>query len=55
VSNLCWNIADPPHITSDDTLTGLGMKKAPKRISESPWSLHMRSFWKITFINPPEG
>jgi hypothetical protein len=30
-------------------------KKAPKGQPESPWSLHMRSFWKIHFINPPEG
>jgi len=29
-------------------------KKAPKGQPESPWSLHMRSFWKITFINSPE-
>jgi hypothetical protein len=29
-------------------------KKAPKGKSESPWSLHIRSFWKIHFINPPE-
>jgi hypothetical protein len=29
-------------------------EKAPKGISESPWSLHMRSFWKTHFINPPE-
>jgi hypothetical protein len=28
--------------------------KAPKGSSESPWSLHMISFWKITFINSPE-
>jgi len=28
--------------------------KAPKGKSESPWSLHIRSFWKIHFINPPE-
>src|SRR5512139_3597629 len=25
-------------------------KKAPKGKYESPWSLHMRSFWKILFI-----
>jgi len=31
-----------------------GIKKAPKGKSESPWSLHMISFWKITFINSPE-
>jgi hypothetical protein len=30
-------------------------KKAPKGSSESPWSLHIRSFWKIHFINPPEA
>jgi hypothetical protein len=29
-------------------------KKAPKGTSESLWSLHIRSFWKIHFINPPE-
>jgi hypothetical protein len=29
-------------------------KKAPKEKSESPWSLHIRSFWKIHSINPPE-
>jgi hypothetical protein len=34
------------HITS--------IKKAPKGSSESPWSLHIRSFGKIHFINPPE-
>jgi hypothetical protein len=31
------------------------IRKAPKGKSESPWSLHIRSFWKIRFINPPEG
>jgi hypothetical protein len=30
------------------------MKKAPKENSESPWSLHIGSFWEIGFINPPE-
>jgi hypothetical protein len=30
-------------------------RKAPKGTSEPPWSLHLRSFWKILFINPPEG
>jgi hypothetical protein len=30
------------------------VKKAPKGISESPWSLHIRCFWKIHFINAPE-
>jgi hypothetical protein len=29
-------------------------RKAPKGNSESPWSLHIRSFWKTHFINPPE-
>jgi hypothetical protein len=29
-------------------------KKAPKGKSESAWSLHIRSFWKTHFINPPE-
>jgi hypothetical protein len=29
-------------------------KRAPKGKSESPWSLHIRSFWKIRFTNPPE-
>jgi hypothetical protein len=29
-------------------------RKAPKGKSESPWSLHIRSFWKTHFINPPE-
>jgi hypothetical protein len=29
-------------------------KKAPKGSSESPWSLYMRSFWKMAFTNPPE-
>jgi hypothetical protein len=29
-------------------------KKAPKGNSECPWSLHIRSFWKTHFINPPE-
>jgi hypothetical protein len=29
-------------------------KKAPKGKSESPWSLHIGSFWKTHFINPPE-
>jgi hypothetical protein len=36
---------------------GDGLKKklkAPKGNSESPWSLHIRSSWKIKFINPPE-
>jgi len=28
--------------------------KAPKGRSESPWSLHTRSFWKVQFINPSE-
>jgi hypothetical protein len=27
---------------------------APRGKSESPWSLHIGSFWKIHFINPPE-
>jgi hypothetical protein len=34
--------------------TNAAEKKAPKGKSETPWSLHIRSFWKITFINPPE-
>jgi hypothetical protein len=29
-------------------------EKAPKRKSKSPWSLHIGSFWKTHFINPPE-
>jgi hypothetical protein len=29
-------------------------KKAPKAKSESPWSLHIGSFWKTHLINPPE-
>ena len=29
-------------------------RKAPKGKSESPWGLHIRSFWKIHFINPPD-
>jgi hypothetical protein len=29
-------------------------EKAAKGNSESPWSLLIRSFWKIQFINPPE-
>jgi len=29
-------------------------KKGSKGKSESPWSLHIRSFWKIHSINPPE-
>jgi hypothetical protein len=29
-------------------------KKDSEEKYKSPWSLHMRSFWKITFINPPE-
>jgi len=29
-------------------------KKTPKGKSESPWSLHIGSFWKTHFINPPE-
>ena len=37
------------------TVQGSQRRKAPKGNSESPWSLHMRSFWKITFINPPES
>jgi len=35
-------------------LFGHETKKAPAGISESLWSLHIRSFWKIHFINPPE-
>jgi hypothetical protein len=32
-----------------------GMKEmAPKGNSESFWGFHIRSFWKIHFINPPE-
>jgi len=30
------------------------IKKAPNGKSESTWSLHIGSFWKIHFINPPE-
>jgi hypothetical protein len=30
------------------------IRKAPKGNSESLWSLHTGSFWKIHFINPPE-
>jgi hypothetical protein len=30
-----------------------GRKKAPKGFL-TPWSLHIRSFWKIHLINPPE-
>jgi len=29
-------------------------KKAPKGYSKSPWSLHIGSFRKVHFINPPE-
>jgi len=29
-------------------------KKGSKGKLRIPWSLHMRSFWKIHFINPPE-
>ncbi len=29
-------------------------ENAPKGKSESPWSLHLGSFRKILFINPPE-
>jgi hypothetical protein len=29
-------------------------RKAPKGKPESPWSLHIGSFRKIHFINPPE-
>jgi hypothetical protein len=32
----------------------LHTEKAPKGNSESPWGLHIRSSWKIHFINPPE-
>jgi hypothetical protein len=35
-------------------IQGRQRRKAPKGNSESPWSLHMRSFWKTHFINPPE-
>jgi len=28
--------------------------KAPKGKSETPWSLHIRTFWETHFINPPE-
>jgi hypothetical protein len=31
------------------------IRKAPKGNSESLWSLHIRSFWKNHFINPPEA
>jgi hypothetical protein len=30
-------------------------KKGSKGKLKSPWSLHIRSFWKIHFINPPEA
>jgi hypothetical protein len=29
-----------------------GIKKTPKGISESSWSLHIGSFWETHFINP---
>jgi hypothetical protein len=29
-------------------------EKAPKGNYDSPWSLHIGTFWKIHFINPPE-
>jgi len=29
-------------------------RAAPKGKSESPWGLHIGSFWEIHFINPPE-
>jgi hypothetical protein len=29
-------------------------KKAPRGYSKPSWSLHMRSFWKVQFINPSE-
>jgi hypothetical protein len=32
----------------------LRRKKAPKGKSETPWSHHIRSFWIIRFIDPPE-
>jgi len=31
------------------------IKKAAKGNSKSPWSLHIGSFWKTHFINPPEA
>jgi len=34
--------------------TNAAEKKAPKGSFKSPWSLHIRSFWKTLFINPPE-
>jgi len=37
-----------------NNLPNFSDKKAPKGKSESPWSLHIRSFWKTHFINPPE-
>jgi hypothetical protein len=30
------------------------IEKAPKAKSKSPWSLHIGTFWKTHFINPPE-
>jgi hypothetical protein len=31
-----------------------GSRQRPQRgKSKSPWSLHIRSFWKIPLINPP--
>jgi hypothetical protein len=30
------------------------IRKALKENSKSPWSLHIGSFWKVHFINPPE-
>jgi hypothetical protein len=31
------------------------VKKAAKGFFESPWSLHIGSFWETHFINPPEA
>jgi hypothetical protein len=31
-----------------------GREERLARETESPWSLHIRSFWEIHFINPPE-
>jgi len=32
-----------------------GRRERPQRDINSPWSLHIRSFWKTHFINPPEA
>ena len=38
----------------ESMIRGRQKERAPKGKSKAPWGLHIRSFWKIHFINPPE-